>query len=419
MKNITRIFYCLFSLILCSSAIFAQQLNFFQKKNSAVKASLTSDAYYSSFTLGTANFSPELKLPVQICYDSSVKDEGLIGVGWKIPQLESSAIPNADGAIWTTPWGEKVFFYSRKKTSNEVLKLFNENERENAYFSPFADWTANGRADSGSWTIFGRKDMRGWKFVYVDAKLRQIDAPSGQSLEFVYASGRLIAVKQRGKVFISLKYADKLLSEISINGVSNKFVFTDSKVQILPETPAGREEYIDSKFLSKVWQDGLNPLEFSYDDAGYLIQIKRGDYCDKILVERESAAQRKDYLNKVAAAKKSNKNTSDIVRKAVDGRIMADSSYKYSYPSNKAGNVEIRNKSGQSAKYEFDSQRGISKYTDFSGKTFTSYYFMRYDVAYNGKIRKFSTTESAFWQAIVTTRITAKLRDIAIAQKTT
>lgn len=383
-----RILAYLLSLFISSSAVFAEQINFFQEKNSAAKASLTSDSYYLSFTLGTANFSPELRLPIQIFYDSAIKSDGLVGVGWKIPQLESSAIPDANGAVWTAPWGEKVLFYSRKKTSNEVLDLFNEKERENAYFSPFGDWTANGRADSGSWTIFGRKDMRGWKFVYVDAKLRQIDAPSGQSLEFVYASGRLIEVKQRGKAFVSLKYDDKRLSEILINGVSHKFVFADSKVQILPETPAGKEEYVESKFLTKVGQEGLNPIEFSYDDAGYLTQIRRGEYTDNILVERESAVQRKDYLKKVAAAKKSNKSANDIVRKAVDGRIMADSAYKYSYPSKQIGNVELKNKAGQTAKYEFDSQRGIAKYTDFSGKTLTTYYFMRYDVAYNGKVRQ-------------------------------
>ena len=104
------------------------------------------------------------------------------------------------------------------------------------YFSPFADWTANGRADSGSWTIYGRKNMRGWKFVYVDAKLRKIEAPSGQSLDFAYENARLVSVEQRGRAFVSLKYnEDKSLSEILINGVSNKFVFIDGKVQIWPE----------------------------------------------------------------------------------------------------------------------------------------------------------------------------------------
>ena len=231
--------------------------------------------------------------------------------------------------------------------------------------------------------------MRGWKFVYVDAKLRKIEAPSGQYINFTYVNGKLASVEQRGRAFISLKYnEDKSLSEILINGVSNKFVFIDGKAQILPETLAGKEEYIESKFLSKVGQDGLNPLEFSYDNAGYLIQIKRGNYVDNISVEHESLAQRKDYLKKVAAAKKANKSVANVAKEAVVGRILKDSTYNYSYPSNRFGNVVLTNKRGELAKYEFDSQRGIAKYTDFSGKETTTYYFMRYDVAYNGKVRQ-------------------------------
>lgn len=184
------------------------------------------------------------------------------------------------------PVGRESVFYSRKNASKEVLNLFNEKERENAYFSPFADWTANGRADSGSWTIYGRKDMRGWKFVYVGAKLRKIEAPSGQHIDFIYADGKLASVEQRGRAFVSLKYNDdKTLSEILINGVSSKFAFRDGKAQILPETLAGKEEHIDAKFLRSVGRDGLNPLEFSYDGAGYLARIKRGDCVDNISAE--------------------------------------------------------------------------------------------------------------------------------------
>lgn len=188
---------------------------------------------------------------------------------------------------------------------------------------------------------------------------------------------------------MSLKYnEDKILSEILINGVSNKFVFADGKVQILPETLAGNEERVESKFLRSVGQRGLNPLEFAYDSAGYLSRIKRGGYVDEISVEHESLAQRKDYLKRVAAAKKANRNIANIVKEAVAGRIVKDSSYSYSYPSGKFGNVELANKRGEVAKYEFDSQRGISRYTDFSGKEMSTYYFMRYDVAYNGKVRQ-------------------------------
>ena len=209
MKAIIKLICYLLSALAFTSGLLGQQVNFIQSKNSASKASLTSDAYYTNFVLGTANFSPELRMPVQIFYDSSCKEEGLVGFGWKIPQLESSAIPEKNGAIWTTPWGEKVYFYSRKHTSRDVLNLYNEKERENAYFSPFADWTANGRADSGSWTIYGRKDMRGWKFVYLDSKLRKIEAPSGQSLNFAYSLGKLTSVEQHGKAFVELKYSEE------------------------------------------------------------------------------------------------------------------------------------------------------------------------------------------------------------------
>lgn len=376
-------------MVVSFTSVSAQQLDFIQNKNSAGKASLTSDAYYSNFVLGTANFSPELRLPVQIFYDSSVKEEGLVGFGWKIPQLESSATPNEHGAVWTTPWGEKVFFYSRKNTSRDVLNLYNERERENAYFSPFADWTANGRADSGSWTIYGRKDMRGWKFVYTDAKLRKIEAPSGQCLSFVYNNGKLVSVEQLGRAFIELKYGeDRNLSEIVINGVSNKVKFVSGSARILPETLAGKEEILKTPLLSSVGQDGLNPIEFSYNKIGYLTQIKRGEYVDKILVEQESVAQRKAYLKQIAAAQKAKKPINGIKKEKTDGRIIADSQFEYSYPNNKIGNIEIVNNLGQTATFAFDSQKGISTKRDFSGKETSTYYFMRYDVAYNGKIRQ-------------------------------
>ena len=376
MKNLIHAFIIFILNIL---NIFAGQIDFYQNKNSAAKASLTSHSYYSTFTIGVANFSPELRLPLQMFYDSALKDEGLLGIAWKIPQLESSAIPNKEGAIWTTPWGEKVSFYSRKNSSKEVLELFKEEERENAYFSPFADWTANGRAESGSWTIFGRKDMKGWKFVYSNAKLRQITAPSGQSVEFNYVNGKLVSVEQSGRAFISLNYGEnKLLSEISINGISHKINFINGKAQILPETLAGKEEFISAKFLSSVSQEGLNPLEFFYDNEGYLVQIKRGNYLDKIAVEKESLAERKEYL----------KSKSKDIKRKIAGRILSDANFNYSYPSDKFGNVALENKKGEVATYKFDSNRGIFNYTDFSGRTLTTYYFMRYDVAYNGKVRQ-------------------------------
>ena len=227
--------------------------------------------------LGTANFSPELRLPVQIFYDSSVKEEGLAGLGWKIPQLESSAMPTKDGAIWTAPWGEKIFFYSRKNASRDVLDLFNEKERENAYFSPYADWTANGRADSGSWTIYGRKDMRGWKFVYVDAKLRKIEAPSGQHIDFAYADGKLVSVGQRGRA----KYTDFSGKETTTYYFMRYDVAYNGKVRQIVD---GRKRVLasyrydkDTGKITRYRDKAKNDINFKYDSRGNLVLIsKRG-----------------------------------------------------------------------------------------------------------------------------------------------
>ena len=90
----------------------AETLSFTVRGMSAGKASLTENGYRFVRLLGTANFSPELRLPVQLIYNSASEEEGMFGFGWSVPQLESSAIPQRDGVLWTTPWGEKIRFYA-------------------------------------------------------------------------------------------------------------------------------------------------------------------------------------------------------------------------------------------------------------------------------------------------------------------
>ena len=340
----------------------AQNLDFSQRKNSLGKASLTSNAYYVDFTLGRANFSPELAMPIQIFYDSSVKDSGLLGASWRIPQLESTVIPDKDGAIWTSPWGEQIKFFSRKNTDSKTLELYRENDKGYSHYSPFADWVANGREDSGSWTFFGRKEMKGWKFVYVEGRLTDVMAPTGQSLKFYY-NGKLVSVEQKGEKFIQLQYDGRKLSSILINGIAHKFSFAEGKLRVLPETKAGRERTMDVAFLASVFQEGQNPLEFKYDKLGYLSQIKRGEYEDNIRPEQSNNIE-------------------------IAGRILADRSFKYSYPKNSFNFVEIANKEGRKAYSDYDSGRGILRHGDFSGKEYTTYYYMRYDVAYNGQVRQ-------------------------------
>ncbi len=68
MKKCFLLFFVLFSFWLSADSV-----NFLSKPMSAGKASLAENAYTISRLLDTANFSPELKLPVQLVYNSSIE----------------------------------------------------------------------------------------------------------------------------------------------------------------------------------------------------------------------------------------------------------------------------------------------------------------------------------------------------------
>ena len=113
--------FLLFSALL-SFSLFADSVNFYSKPMSAGKALLAENAYSISRLLDTANFSPELKLPVQLVYNSSIEKSGLFGFAWRSPQLESTAYYDKDGVLWVTPWGEKIKFFSKKeKTPKDAI----------------------------------------------------------------------------------------------------------------------------------------------------------------------------------------------------------------------------------------------------------------------------------------------------------
>ena len=104
--------------LLCSAllsfSLFADSVNFISKPMSAGKASLAENAYSVSRLLDTANFSLELKLPVQLVYNSSIEKSGLFGFAWCSPQLESTAYYDKNGVLWVTPWGGRIKFFAKK-----------------------------------------------------------------------------------------------------------------------------------------------------------------------------------------------------------------------------------------------------------------------------------------------------------------
>ena len=85
---------------------------------------MTESAFKIVQTVDVANFSPELRLPLQLIYNSSAENSGITGYGWRIPQLESSAGPERDGMTWTTQRGDNVWFYAKSKIDKDVLELY-------------------------------------------------------------------------------------------------------------------------------------------------------------------------------------------------------------------------------------------------------------------------------------------------------
>ena len=192
MKKLFLLWSLLFSLFL-----FADPVNFLSKPISAGKASLTENAYSVSRLLDTANFSPELKLPVQIVYLSSVEKSGSSGFAWKSPQLESSAYYDKDGVLWITPWGEQIKFFPKKEELPPdaiKIELYEQAKKGRGFYAPYSEWEANTSVrdyqKSGHWVFSGKKNKKGWTFTYRDYKLKSISAPSGRIVEFNYKDNK-------------------------------------------------------------------------------------------------------------------------------------------------------------------------------------------------------------------------------------
>lgn len=389
MAKMKKVLLSLLIIVLVSLSVSAREtLNFLSKPLSAGKASLTENGFYLDRVLGIANFSPDLRLPVQLFYKSTSESTGMFGFGWSSPQLESSAKPEKDGVLWKTPWGEQIRFYEKEKPTKEMLELYREGMKGRGdYYSPYAQWEANTgaakskRSQTGDWTFTGKRGYAGWKFVYRDAKLTQITAPSGRTLRFAYDRDRLSSVSQDGLKLIELNYSGKLASGMTLNGVKYRFSYQNNKVTLLPKTIQAKAMQINVPQLAGYRHGTLAPTVFAYDSYGYLTLVTRGDYRDELKVQHESEAERLASLHHAAEKKRT-------FGGGTAGRLLSDSMLNYAYGNEEPGQVTLTNRLGQKASYHYNGKTGVFNITEFSGRKSTIYYFMRYDVAYLGKVRK-------------------------------
>ena len=227
----------------------------------------------------------------------------------------------------------------------------------------------------------GKQDKTGWKFVYRNHKLKSITAPSGRVVEFNYENKKLVSVSQNRTAFIELNYSGNVVTSLKINGIDYCFEYRPTELKILPKTEKGNIISANRACLTSVKRGDLAPATFAYDDYGFLNRIRQGAYEDNLSVQHQTLSERRAEL----LAKKNSKSK---YSGPVNGRILSDNQFKYSYASAKPGNVTLVNQLNQKASFDYNAQTGIFKISEFSGKSYTIYYFMRHDVAYLGKVRK-------------------------------
>ena len=127
----------------------------------AGRAALAGEGFYDIRTIGAANFSPELRFPVQLVYRSASDRTGLAGFAWSIPQLESRVAWDKDGMVWTAPWGEEIKFFEKQKQppGKDVLDVpFLEAENAGrGFYAPYSEWEAvsagGDPSRSKDWTV--------------------------------------------------------------------------------------------------------------------------------------------------------------------------------------------------------------------------------------------------------------------------
>ena len=341
----------------------AERVDFSNRQLLAGRASLTEAGYVEQRTLGVARMSPELTIPVELVYESSSEKTGAFGFAWRSPQLESSAAWDKDGMLWTSPWGEKVkFFPKNEKTPKDAVKIevVEEAKKGRGYYAPYSEWeadvaTGNPETD-GNWTVKGRKSLAGWTFSYSAGRLAKITAPTGRSADFSYdADGRLVAVSQDGIAFVSIAYDGALAKTATVAGVATTLAYENRTLEILPRTKDGKVAHPVRPQLVSMKRGSLNAVNFSYA-GNYLASISQGAMREDIAFEKADRT----------------------------ARIVSDGDFSYSY----GGGVTLRDKANRTASYRYDAKNGVFSISDFAGRKSTVYYFMRYDVAYLGKVRK-------------------------------
>ena len=142
---------------------------------------------------------------------------------------------------------------------------------------------------------------------------------------------------------------------MTIAGITTTLAYENRKLEILPRTKDGRVAHPVRPQLVSVKRGSLDSVGFGYS-GNYLASISQGAMREEIAFEKSGRS----------------------------ARIVSDCDFAYAYGEV----VTLRDKMNRTASYRYDAKNGVFAISDFSGRKATVYYFMRYDVAYLGKVRK-------------------------------
>ena len=353
----------------------------------AGKASLTEPGFTVRRDLGVLNVAPELRIPVELVYSSASASSGAFGFGWRSPQLESSVRWERGGLTWDAPWGERIRFRpkgERPPKGAVTLEPVEAARKGRGLFAPYTDWesdtVSSDYAKCRRFSIVGKGGMAGWRLSYEDGRIAAISTPSGETATFSRGpSGELLSVSSRGVSFIEMTHDGGLARSMLVNGVRIALSYSGMRFVALPETADGLASTLEVQALASVRVASLAPETFTYS-GGYLASAVRGGRAERFAVQAETPEERR--RNILSEDRKSGVAHTGKVA----GRLMSDADYRYSYPTKTS--IRLTDALGGTATHDFDERVGTLRVTDFAGRTTATYYFMRHDVAYLGKVRK-------------------------------
>ncbi len=324
-------------------------------------------------SLGVANFSKELAMPMQLTYISERTNSGLFGFNWQVSQLESSMTQDGKTLKWQTPWGGELVFQERSKKLDDPDKIFSDFMHKEfsgkGYVCAYSNYLAAG--SNGRYQVVGRKELKGWTFNFVNYKIKAITAPNGEQVVYNYnREKQLVSVSQRGTNFVELSYNknDNTVSTLRVNDIAYNFDYSSMNHITVRKNVTNSKDFKYKK------------MEFS---APTLVKIKIANVADEVFGY--------DNMGLLQTATRGKNNYELKLDHSVGKKfaeLKSDSNFKYNFKQNKSIEASITDNNDATQKYSYDKKLGILKITDANKQTVQYLYHRRFDVPYNGKLRK-------------------------------